>query len=499
MSTKSSAQTDLLSMGFPAPYIQRAFKIFEKNYGLSYNVDVLAEIVIRLQHKDRNKTWIKCYLSKDDALALGVGDKIDHRDTVDRFLLATVMAKNDTKLRICYDGWSAKWDIWSDFSVELHRFAKPCSISTRRAHRLKHLKKDDWVDINPQTRDPSPGWTHGEIRRLDKGQVQVCYEFNARDYLYWTHLDNEEELREVTPHNVKQIEHEATQLNWTLIKVEQDKNTLCRCIAMEIYGDVNKYHQVVDECNKYIKENASISKESQLIALSELYNVRIRVFKHIAIVISKLFMSFDTGDHETTLNLPLILLAQCNRAYYYIIQDPQTCHKRPLTTNDRSHDVSLRQLRLSKNKPIAAPPRKKRKLNNNAAVPSEDNDDKTVALRTTIEQLRHEIEQLKRQNNGLNQKSKTANFDLGHVDGLTEEQLDELEIKMQNNIKKIREAKDRLLEVKTRCIACLSNHKNIVIEGCNHFDLCDECEQKLDPKLCPRCQLPFEHVIKLKN
>eukprot|EP01083_Nonionella_stella_P300916 1029796_1 len=378
MSTKSTVQSELLSMGFSTPYILRAFKVYEMNYGLAlpYNPDVLAEIVIRLQHKDQNKTltWIKCYLSKDDALALGVGDKIDHRDTVDRFLLATVMAKNDTKLRIRYDGWSAKWDIWSDFSVELHRFAKPLSISKRRAHRLKHLKKDAWVDINPQTRDPSTGWTHGEIRRLSKGQVQVCYEFNARDYLYWTHLDNEEELREVTPHNVKQIEDGASQLHWTLIKVEQDKNTLCRCIAMEIYGDANKHHQVKDECNKYIEENASISKESQLIALSELYNVRIRVFKAKHIMIGKLFMSFVTGEHETTLNLPLILLAQCNRAYYYIIQDPQTCHNRPLTTKFRSHDVSLRQLRLSRNKPIAAPPRKKRKLNNSAAVPSEDND-----------------------------------------------------------------------------------------------------------------------------
>eukprot|EP01083_Nonionella_stella_P288390 981342_1 len=40
--------------------------------------------------------------------------------------------------------------------------------------------------------------------------------------------------------------------------------------------------------------------------------------------------------------------------------------------------------------------------------------------------------------------------------------------------------------------------KNIVIEGCNHFDLCDECEQKLQPKICLRCQAPFTNITKLK-
>jgi len=42
-------------MGFQANYIQRAFKVYEKNYGHSYNVEVITEIIVRLQNKDKQK------------------------------------------------------------------------------------------------------------------------------------------------------------------------------------------------------------------------------------------------------------------------------------------------------------------------------------------------------------------------------------------------------------------------------------------------------------
>merc|ERR1712130_637475 len=45
----------LISMGFPPNYIQRAFKVYEKNYGHSYNVEVITEIIVRLQNKDKAK------------------------------------------------------------------------------------------------------------------------------------------------------------------------------------------------------------------------------------------------------------------------------------------------------------------------------------------------------------------------------------------------------------------------------------------------------------
>merc|ERR1712013_964553 len=70
--------------------------------------------------------------------------------------------------------------------------------SKRQSHRFHDLKKGDYVDLNPSQRHP--GWKCGEIRRLDQksGQVQVVYESMDKNYLYWAHLDNEQEIAEFT-------------------------------------------------------------------------------------------------------------------------------------------------------------------------------------------------------------------------------------------------------------------------------------------------------------
>eukprot|EP01084_Bolivina_argentea_P289361 496862_1 len=94
-----------------------------------------------------------------DALKLKINDKIDHRDEVGRVTYATVVDKKGTNIKIHYDGWSRKWDIWSDFSKELYRYAKPRSISKRLAHRFENIKQDDYIDINPTIKHP--GWKKG--------------------------------------------------------------------------------------------------------------------------------------------------------------------------------------------------------------------------------------------------------------------------------------------------------------------------------------------------
>ncbi len=62
---------------------------------------------------------------------------------------ATVGEKQATNLKIHYDGWSRKWDTWSDFNLEIHRFAVAASIGKRPSHRFHQLKKGDYVNINP--------------------------------------------------------------------------------------------------------------------------------------------------------------------------------------------------------------------------------------------------------------------------------------------------------------------------------------------------------------
>eukprot|EP01084_Bolivina_argentea_P038454 71086_1 len=156
MSSKKSICDELIAMGFQKNYIDRACKIYEKNYGHSYNTEVITEIIRRLQNKDNDKKKRKLtplnindiappnkkrkisnaidfktndennnniniapfpsHMTLEEANKLQIHDKVDHRDQVGVFVYATVKEKQGTNLKIHYDGWSRKWDTWSDYS-----------------------------------------------------------------------------------------------------------------------------------------------------------------------------------------------------------------------------------------------------------------------------------------------------------------------------------------------------------------------------------------------
>mmetsp|Transcript_108639 Transcript_108639/g.132588 ORF Transcript_108639/g.132588 Transcript_108639/m.132588 type:complete len:326 (+) Transcript_108639:88-1065(+) len=213
-------------MGFQMRYIERAFTVYEDNYGNDYNIEIIAELIYRLKCKDNgkninfsetdssntnesdyddSKSDIKednyvmefiPHMSINEAHSLRINDKIDHRDNSGRFSLGIIIDKKGHNLKIHYEGWSWKWDIWSDFTKEIHRFAHPNSISKRESHRFNDLKKGDYVDINPMYKHP--GWKIGEIKGFygTSGQVQIAYEYNGKYQLYWAHLDNENEIQE---------------------------------------------------------------------------------------------------------------------------------------------------------------------------------------------------------------------------------------------------------------------------------------------------------------
>eukprot|EP01083_Nonionella_stella_P221881 792239_1 len=55
MSQKKNVEAMLISMGMEKTYIARAFNVYAKNYGHSYNAEVMTEIIIRLKAKDEAK------------------------------------------------------------------------------------------------------------------------------------------------------------------------------------------------------------------------------------------------------------------------------------------------------------------------------------------------------------------------------------------------------------------------------------------------------------
>merc|ERR1711971_892086 len=43
-------------------------------------------------------------------------------------------------------------------------------------------------------------------------------------------------------------------------------------------------------------------------------------------------------------------------------------------------------------------------------------------------------------------------------------------------------------EIKDECVICKDKSSNIAIIGCGHCVMCEQCEQRLEVKACPRCQ-----------
>eukprot|EP01083_Nonionella_stella_P145225 454683_1 len=94
-------------------------------------------------------------------------------------------------------------------------------------------------------------------------------------------------------------------------------------------------------------------------------------------------------------------------------------------------------------------------------------------------------------------KMNLYNLQMEEFDVLSLEQLNELELKLHSGLNMIKEARDRLLENKLYCIICLKNAKNMFIQECGHMDICNQCEQNLPSKVCPRCQKAFVNITKV--
>ena len=127
-----------------------------------------------------------------------------------------------------------------------------------------------------------------------------------------------------------------------------------------------------------------------------------------------------------------------------------------------------------------------------------DHTERYDALLESLNSTKDINKKLNKNIDALNEEiSGLRKYDLKNVWSMNEQQLRKLEDKMDDNIKQIKMQQRRLVEDKLLCIICCVNRKNIVIQGCNHYDICDVCEKKqLVVKMCPRCNLSYTNVVK---
>ena len=171
--------------------------------------------------------------------------------------MATIAGKYDGKiLKIHFDSMNSLFDTYSDYTQETTRFAYAKTISNRKCSRkgFNTLKKGDFVDVLPTIyntyccNETSLGWTIGEIMKFDdnSGQVEIGYNLNNRTFLFWTHLDNENE-----------ISHFNTKTN----QFNSDSN-MNRNMNMNMNSNVSK--EIVDcTCDNENKEELKSESEKK--------------------------------------------------------------------------------------------------------------------------------------------------------------------------------------------------------------------------------------------
>ena len=118
--------------------------------------------------------------------------------------------------------------------------------------------------------------------------------------------------------------------------------------------------------------------------------------------------------------------------------------------------------------------------------------------------MRTERDNLKIQNETLEEEVKESKQKLDelkdytqNINALNIEQLDLLKQRFEYKLAKIAKAKEKIFESEVLCMICKDNQKNILIQGCNHYVICDKCENRLYRKRCPQCQKPYSNVIKV--
>eukprot|EP01083_Nonionella_stella_P129292 392305_1 len=132
------------------------------------------------------------HMPDTEAKALQINHQIDHRDSCGLYRKAKIVEKWGTNVKVQYHDNST---CWSDYVQQIHRFAAYESITKRTLRRFTDLRVGDYLDVNPV--HAHKGWKFGEIVSFDthhSAQTKVKYNCGNKEYEYWVHMDNEEEV-----------------------------------------------------------------------------------------------------------------------------------------------------------------------------------------------------------------------------------------------------------------------------------------------------------------
>jgi len=192
----------LVCMGFPIDYVERALKVYEENQGTNYNLEVIIDIIVRLQNEDRSQQQEatgngsnQMDVDKVDH-GLGMHRWVDFRDADGKWYevqIAGISPNNDNiiKLRYMnYKGCKSKYGVWIDLEKNrervrvLHTFTKrPPNVGTLATFEIG--TKCDCLDSAGK-------WCEAQIvQHSQSGElVQIHYQGLDCKYDEWINRDS---------------------------------------------------------------------------------------------------------------------------------------------------------------------------------------------------------------------------------------------------------------------------------------------------------------------
>lgn len=238
-----------------------------------------------------------------------VGQFLEVQDSVGKFLPAEVLqvSEDGRRIYVHYSNWSAKWD--------------------------------EWLDVVGQA---------ARIRALGSALEE----------------SEEEKARKAAEQSFRQRLQRET--GFVVVDCDADGNCLFRAVAHQIYGSVDRHAEVRAACMDYIERNASyfrtfIADEPieayvsarrrdkvwgdhlELVALREMFNKQVEVFRHDAPPDAKPITIGATYPTPQGFTVPVIRLSFHGKNHYNSVVDP--AHPPPLGDGHDS-PVDMRQLRL---------------------------------------------------------------------------------------------------------------------------------------------------------
>jgi hypothetical protein len=123
-------------------------------------------------------------------LTLQAGDAVEVRDTVGKFVVATILQQDGDRMYIKYHGFSDKWNEWVNVRDEFERFA---NLGTYTQGSTDVYRIGDWVQVVvPKPNTHSGQASAGYIIKKHERQFMVEYTVpgHSKPFQHWFPWDS---------------------------------------------------------------------------------------------------------------------------------------------------------------------------------------------------------------------------------------------------------------------------------------------------------------------